>query len=386
MNTFSFVGYLKPAKNSETRKNFEVQTYDSGWMSERLRFTVVAGDNTHFVEINAGRWKQEDKNVIYGFTKGDANKKGEAVQIPWSQRNSESVIEKMAGWKIFTIDLDTYQHRKEVEESGDTEAIEKSNKKRKHFLAGTEFCEYVNKVINSEKIKDVKFRVSGNVNYTYSENKDRYYSTYEVTKIYRVDDSVEPSSEVNIDFYFAENCIDSTDYDETGKAIVSGWTPFYDSTTKKNWYCPITLAMRFGTDDKGKKQLKGWNKIFGKFEDDEIRRIVLSCEQINGAQKVDISYEDLDEDTRDNIDFGIITLEDAIRDLGGQMYGDRIQEIRISKPGRGFSKGSETTMYSLDDMKQKPVKEIVSKAEDDDEEKDEEEPDIDLFSDDEDDL
>lgn len=374
MNTFSFIGYLKPVKNSETRKNFEIKTYDSGWMSERLRFSVLAGDNTHFVEINAGRWKEENKNIIYGIAKSENGKKGEPFQVPFSKRNDPEIIEKMAGFRVYTVDLDTDQHRKEVEDSGDADAIAKSHGKLKHFLAGTEFCEYVNKLVNNEKIKGVKFRVNGNVNYTYSEKNDRYYSTYEVTKIYRVDDSVEPSSEINIDFYFTENAVDSTDYDDTGKAIVSGWTPFYDGNTKKNWYCPIALVMRFGTDDKGKKQLKGWNKIFNKFEDDTVRRILLSCEQINGAQKVDISYDDLDEDTKDNIDFGIITLEDVIRDLGGQMYGDRIQEIRIIKPGRGFTKGSETTMYSVEDMAQKPVREIV-KADDDEDE------DIDLFDD-----
>lgn len=378
MNTFSFVGYLKPSKNSEDRKNFEVKTYDSGWMSERLRFMVVADNNTHFVEINAGKWKDDSKNVIYSYIKGDANKKGEAIQIPWSKRNDESVIEKIAGFRVMTVDLDTYQHRKEIEDSGDAEAIAKSNSKRKHFLAGTEFCEYVNKLVNSDKIANVKFRVNGNVTYTYSEKNDRYYSTYEVTKIYRVDDSVELSSEVNIDFYFTKHAVDSDDYDETGKAIVNGWTPFYDSSTKKNWYCPITLAMRLGTDDKGKKQLKGWKKIFEKFEDDEIRRILLSCEQINGAQKVDITYDDLDEDTKDNIDFGIISLEDVIKDLGGQMYGDRIQEIRINKPGRGFTKGSETTMYTVDDMNKKPVREIAAKVKADDDE------DVDLFSSDDD--
>lgn len=378
MNTFSFVGYLKPSKNSEDRKSFEVKPYDSGWMSERLRFMVVADNNTHFVEINAGKWKDDSKNVIYGYTKGGVNKNGEAVQIPWSQRNSESVIDNMAGWKVFTVDLDTYQHRKEVEDSGDAEAIAKSHSKRKHFLAGTEFCEYVNKVVNNEKVKDVKFRVNGNVTYTYSEKNDRYYSTFEVNKIYRVDDSVESSSEVNIDFYFTEHAVDSDDYDETGKAIVNGWTPFYDSFTKKNWYCPITLAMRLGTDDKGKKQLKGWKKIFEKFEDDEIRRILLSCEQINGAQKVDITYDDLDEDTKDNIDFGIISLEDVIKDLGDQMYGDKIQEIRINKLGRGFTKGSETTMYTVDDMNKKPIREIAAKVKTDDDD------DVDLFSSDDD--
>ena len=48
----------------------------------------------------------------------------------------------------------------------------------------------------------MKFRVNGNVTYRYSEKKDQYYSTYEVTKIYRVDDDADVSSEVNIDFYF----------------------------------------------------------------------------------------------------------------------------------------------------------------------------------------
>lgn len=371
-NTFSFVGYLKPIREKENFKGFTTTKFDSGWMTERLRFNVIAGDNRHLVEINAGRWQQEDKNVIYGFTKPENGKKGESFQIPWGERTNPDMINKMAGWKVFTVDLDTYNHRQELEKSGDTEGLAKANSRRKHFLAGTDFCEYVNKVVNSEKIKDTKFRVNGIINYTYSEKNDRYYSTYEVTKIYRVDDDKEPESTVNIDFYFAENPVDSEDYVETGKAIANGYTAFYDNSTKKNWYCPISLVMRFGTDDKGKKKVKGWEKIFGKFEDDTIRRMVLECEQIDGAQKVDISYDDLSDDTKEMIDFGIISLEDAIKDAGGSMYGDTIHEIRIKGPGKGFSKGSETTVYSLDDMKKKPSKEV------------EKEEDTDLFDDDDD--
>lgn len=369
-NTFSFVGYLKPIKEKEKFKGFTATKFDSGWMTERLRFNVIAGDNRHLVEINAGRWQQEDKNVIYGFTKPENGKKGEPFQIPWNERTNQDMIDRMVGWRVFTVDLDTYNHRQELEQSGDTEGLAKSNSRRKHFLAGTDFCEYVNKVVNSDKFKDTKFRVNGTVNYTYSEKNDRYYSTYEVTKIYRVDDDKEPESTVNIDFYFAENPVDSEDYAETGKAIANGYTAFYDNSTKKNWYCPISLVMRFGTDDNGKKKVKGWEKIFGKFEDDTIRRMVLECEQIDGSQKVDISYDDLSDNTKEMIDFGIISLEDAIKDAGGSVYGDTIHEIRIKGPGKGFSKGSETTVYSLEDMKKKPSKEA------------EKEEDSDLFDDD----
>lgn len=358
-NTFSFVGYLKPIKDTETWKSFTVTDFNSGWMNERLVFNVIAGSNRHRVEINAGRWKEESKNTIYGFTKGDANKKGEAIQIPWSKRNDPKVIDDMAGWKVFTVDTDTYQHRKELEEAGETEALEAANKKRKHFLAGTEFCEYVNRVVNSEKIKDMKFRVNGNITYKYSEKNDRYYSAYEVTKIYRVNDDEKVASDVNIEFYFAEGAMDNSTYEDTGVAIVNGFTPYYDATTKKTWYCPIDLAMRFGVDESGLKKIKGWKKTFDKFEDDEIRKVNLACSQIDGAERVEITYDDLDDETKENIDFGLTTLEDAIAEAGGSMIGDSIHEIRIDKLGRGSSKGSETTVLTLDDMKKKPFKEEI---------------------------
>lgn len=362
MATFSFVGHLRPIKDSDKIKGFATTAYDSGWMNERLRFNVIAGDNRHMVEINAGRWKDEAKNVIYGFTKSENGKKGEAIQIPWAKRNNPEIIDSMAGWKVFTVDTETYKNRKALEEAGDTEALEAANKKRKHFLAGTEFCEYVNRVVNSDKMKDMKFRVNGNVNYSYSEKNDRYYATYEVTKIYRVDDDVEVTSEVNLDFYFAEGAMDDSDYAETGKAIVNGYTSYYDSNIKKTCYCPINLVVRCGSDADGLKKVKGWKKIFSKFEDDEIRKINLSCQKIDGAQRVAITYDDLDEDTKENIDFGIITLEDAIRDLGGSMFGDKIQEIRIDSLGRGSSKGSETTMFTVEDIAKKPVMEKVEEA------------------------
>ena len=363
MNTFSFVGYLRPIKSTEKWNSFSTTKFDSGWMNERLVFNVKAGDNTHRVEINAGRWTDEAKNVIYGFTKGSGDKKGEAIQIPWAKRNDPDVIESMAGWKVFTVDTETFAHRNTLEESGDTEALAAANKKRKQFLAGTEFCEYVNKVVNSEKTKDMKFKVKGNITYRYSEKNDQYYSAYEVTKIYRVDDDEDVSSEVNVEFYFAENAMDASDYEETGKAIVNGWTPYYESSLKKTCYCPITLALRFGTDADGLKTIKGWKKTFNKFEDDEVRKVNLKCQQIDGAQRVAITYDDLDDDTKENIDYGLITLEEVIREMGGNMFGEKIQEIRIEKLGRGSSKGSETTMFTVEDMNAKPVSVVVEETE-----------------------
>ena len=370
MVSFNWVGKIVPVKDTENFKGYEEKCYDSGWMSQKLRFNFVAGTNRHLVEINGSRWKDDKKNsVVYTYSKAEEGQKSQPIQIAWSKRNDENEIAKVAGSRLFTVDTETYQHRKELEENGETEALEAANKKCRHFMAASDFVDFARKVVYSDKIANWTFRVRGNVNYSYSEKTGKYYASYEVQKIYRVDESVEPTSEMNVNFFFAEGAVDSDSYDETGKAIVNGWTNFYDSNTKKSWFCPLTLALRGDTDEKGKKKLSVWEKVFGKFEDDEIRKINLTCSKIDGAEKMDIKLEDLDEDTQMNIEAGLISLQDAIRDAGGKMFGDRVQEIRIDKLGRGSSKGSETTAYTMDDVNAKPHKE-------------EEEEVVDLFEDD----
>ena len=375
MAQFNMVGKIVPIKDTESFKGYEEKKFNSGWMTQKLRFNFIAGTNRHLVEINAGKWADDKKNsVVYTYSKAEEGKKSEPIQIKWDKRNDPSEIEKVAGSRIFTVDTDTYQNRKVMEENGDDEALEASKKKCRHFIAGCDFLDFAKKVVYSDKIKEWTFRIRGTVNYSYSEKTGQYYANYEVQKIYRVDESTEPSSELNVNFFFAEGAMDSSDYDETGKAVVSGWTPFYDSNTKKSWFCPISLVLRGDTDEKGKKRIAVWEKVFSKFEDDEIRKINLSCSKIDGAEKCDIKLEDLDEDTQDNVNAGLISLADAIRDAGGQMFGDRIQEIRIEKLGRGSSRGSETTAYSVEDCNTKPHKE-EEKAETVDD-------DVDIFSDD----
>jgi hypothetical protein len=357
--SFNWVGKISPIKDTDKFKGYEEKVFDkSGWMTQKLRFNFIAGTNRHLVEINAGKFKDDKKNsVVYTYSKAEEGKKSEPIQIKWDKRNDPSEIEKVAGSRIFTVDTDTYQNRKALEENGDDEVLEASKKKCRHFIAGCDFVDFAKKVVYSDKIKDWTFRIRGVVNYTYSESTGKYYANYEVQKIYRVDESTEPSSELNVNFFFAEGAVDSSDYDETGKAIVSGFTPFYDGNTKKSWFAPISLVLRGDTDEKGKKRLAVWEKVFSKFEDDEIRKINLTCSKIDGAEKCDIKLEDLDEDTQMNIEAGLISLADAIRDAGGQMYGDRIQEIRIEKLGRGSSKGSESSVYTVDDVNAKPHKE-----------------------------
>lgn len=352
MSSFSFVGKIVPVKDTEKFKGYTETVYDSKWMKQRLVFNVVAGDNRHLVEINAGKWQDDKKNsVIYTMSRATDGKKSEKIQIPWEKKNDPKVIETVAGNRIFTIDTDTYSHRKELKDNGETEALEESEKKRRHFLAATDFCDFAKKVVYSDKIKDWTFRINGTVVYTYSEKTGMYYSTYEVNKIYRVDDDAETSSDVNIEFFYDENFMDKDSLEETGKALMSGYTQFYDQNTQKKWFCPITLVLR---DDAEKVGLI--EELLSDFDESEICRTVLSCQAINGAQKRDVNIEDLDEKTQKAIKAGLMDEAVAIRNAGGQVYGERLQEIRFNK----IVKNSESTVYTLENCTEKPHKEEVS--------------------------
>lgn len=346
MATFSFVGKIVPVKDKENFKGYTETVYDSKWMKQRLVFNVISGDNRNLVEINAGRWQNDAKNtMVYTMSKAEKGKESKKIQIPWEKRTDPAEIEKVAGYRIFTVDTDTYKNRKAVEESGDKAALEASNKKRKHFIAGTDFCDYAKKVVYSEKIKDWMFRVNGNIIYTYSEKTGKYYQTYEVNKIYRVDENAEPAVDVTMEFFFADGFMDKESLEETGKAIMSGYTQFYDSNTESNWFCPIALVMRGDKD-----VINITEELLSNFEDSEVCKALLSCQAINGAQKRDVKIEDLDERTQKAIKAGVMSEAQAIRNVGGQVYGDRIQEIRFQE----ILKHSEPTAYTIEKCMEKP--------------------------------
>ena len=349
MSSFSFVGKIVPVKDTDNFKGYTETVYDSKWMKQRLVFNVVAGDNRHLVEINAGRWQDDKKNnTIYTMSRATEGKKSEKMQVAWDKRNDPETIDKVAGNRVFTIDTDTFKHRQELEDNGEDAALEESKKKRRHFLAGSDFCEFAKKVVYSDKIKDWSFRINGNVVYTYSEKNGRYYQSYEVNKIYRVDDDATPVSDVNIPFYFTEDFMNKDAIDETGKAIMSGYTTFYDSNTKKDWFCPVEIAVRGNSETADITE-----EVLSNFAEAEVCKAVISCQAINGAQRRDVNIEDLDERTLKAIKAGLMTEAQAIRNAGGQVFGDRIQEIRLKE----ILKHSEPTVYTSTDCIASPHKE-----------------------------
>ena len=350
---FEIIGTLKAIKDSDKFSAMEVKDFNSGWQSTRYRWNILSGSNRFMVEINGGKWTDDKKNRIMTLAKAEPGKKAEKLEVKWEDRRSSDIIEKVAGFRIYTCNLLTYDERKALEEEG---REEEAKKKNHQFLEKTEFAALVQKVINSGKYANAKFRILGTVDFQYSEKNNMYYRTLSVDKMYKVSDDTPCKAEMTLNTFYTEDAIDDGSYEDTKKYFFNCFTDYYFSSIKANRFVPLTLVINGNGDEKAEKKASAFKKKLSEFDNEAtVRKCGLVCDMIDGAESLAITYDDLDEETRDNIDMGLIELEEAIKALGGAMNGPRITEYRIKSLARNSAKGSEATVYSEDDLRKLPV-------------------------------
>lgn len=399
-NNFQFVGKIALGKDSEKFHPIERKTFQSGWMNTTVRFNCISGTNRILCMTQGGKWTDDKKNTVKTFGKSTTDEngkvtKGAAIDIPWAKRFDADQIDKVAGFKKFVVDTGDYKMRYKLQdlvaafENGSVTdemmeqagidnlddakaALEKSQAKRKEFLSEWDFAEYMTKVASSDKLKDKLFNVSGTYEVQYSAEKDRFYTNYHVNRVTLAAEDAEPKTEMKVDFFYGENAWDDSNFEETNRCFVNGWINYYDSNLKKNGFKDVVIVVR---EENEKKR----NALKRKFAvDDGIKQIGLTLSVIEGAEVIELTMDMLDEETREDIECGLLDFEDVKRELGGRAIGDRISELRFAEltPKKNVA---QDTVYTAEDMC--PAKEDV--VEDNDSDDDEEI--VDIF-DDEDDL
>jgi hypothetical protein len=269
-------------------------------------------------------------------------------------------MEKVAGFRIYTCNLLTRDEQDELKAEGREEEV---NKKNHQFLEQTEYAALVKRVIDSGKYDDAKFRITGTVDFQYNAKDNRFYRTLTVQKMYKVPSDTPCKAEMTINTFYTEDSIDDTMYDDTQKYIFNCYTDYYFGSIKENRFVPMSLIIKGSGDDKAVKRAEAFKKKLTEFDDEAtVRKCGLVVDMIDGAEEQAITYDDLDDDTKENIDLGLISLEDAIKGLGGNMYGPRVTEYRVKALARNSAKGSEATIYTEDDLRKLPV---IEEKEDD---------------------
>lgn len=389
------IGKISLGKETEKFHPYSETTYDSGWVKRRIMFNAICGDNRHLLTVDAGAFS-DGHGDVYTFSKGsvDANGnkvKGESLKIPFKDRLTSPKLAEVAEFKKFVFDLEKPNRRYKLEKAAEkikegisltdeelkelgieieTDVkgeLEKSNKKKHEFISEWDFVEFIKKVIDSGKYNDKKFFIRGNANYSYSDKNQKVYENYVPQRIYLADDDAEEYSTATIKMIYGADAVDEMSAEEKGKYYVSGYMMEYDNNRKANIPVPVVVTIPVASTDASDKDKKKVEAIKRKFivEDDTFKELGIEVNMLNGAQKVEITEDMLTEEQKDDLECGLITLDDIRADLGGNVYGDRVQEYQFAKIARGFTKGRNDTVYTTEDMIIKPIEEELPEGTDD---------------------
>lgn len=393
---FEMTGKLSISKETDKFHPYTENKYEtSGWVRKQLLFNATCGDNRHMLSVTAGAFG-DGHGDVYTFTKSSVDEngnkvKGEPIKIPFKERLTSPRIAEVAEFKKFIFDLEkpgrryklekaaekvkegtslTDEELKELEisqESDVNEALEKSNKRRHVFISEWDFVDFIRKVINSEKYKNKKFFIRGNGEYQYSDKNERVYESYVPTRIYLADDDAKETSTATFNILFNSESLDDMSVEEKGKYYVNGYMMEYDSNRKENIPVPVSITIPLPSEDVDDKAKRRVESIKHKFmvEDDSIKEYGVVVKMLNGAQKTEITEDMLTEEQREDLDCGLITMDDIRAELGGSVYGERIKEYKFLKPARGFTKGRVDTVYTEDDLVIKPLEEELPDGVDD---------------------
>ena len=383
---FEMTGKLSISKETDKFKPYSEKKYDSGWVSRKLMFNVTCGDNRHMLTVNGGSFA-DGHGDVYTYSKSGVDEngnrvKGENLIIPFKDRLTSPKLDEVADYRKFIVDLEEHGRRRKLEnalnkikegtdlideelkdlgvenQSDVKEAFEKSKKKHHEFISEWDYAEFIKKVIDSDKYKDKNFYIRGSVDFQYNEDSGKVYESYVPSRIYLADDDATPSSTATVNILFNSESLDTMSYEEKNKYYVNGYTMEYNRNRKANIPIPITIVIPGVTEDASDKDKRKVESMKRKFvvEDDSVKEYGMIVNMLNGAQRVEITEDMLTDEQKEDLDNGLITMEDIRDDLnGGTVYGERIREYQFVKPARGFTKGRQETCYTSDDLAIKPL-------------------------------
>ena len=382
MAVFNFCGKISLPKQTEKFNPIDKRDFNSGWTNTTVKFNCLSGTNRVLCMAQGGKWINDKKNVIktFGKTTTDENgkvTKGDKIEISWAKRFDEKEIAKVAGFRKFICDtgdtkmryklqdlVNAFENKTVTDEMMEQvgidniddakEALEKSVAKKRVFLSEWDFAEHIAKVAASDKFKNKLFYISGNYDIQYNEDKQQFYTNYHVNRVVLAPDDAEPATTIKVDFYFGEDAWDDGNYEDTGKCYINGWTNYYDNNVKKTGFKPIVVAV--------KEDEKKLNALKRKFNvEDGIKQIGLTLNVIDGADRQEITMEMLDDETREDIEAGLLDFESVKREMGGNVVGERISELRFVEltPKKNTV---QDTVYTIENMC--PAKVSADNAED----------------------
>ena len=334
--TFEFVGKLKKIeKETDKFKAFDEKRYDSGWTNQTFKFNAINGNNSHIMQIRAGFWSKADGSVdsskmkIYTQSKAEGGAKSQQMEVAFADRANPEVLSRVAYSRKFDINLNTPGEAKDPS-------------KDHEFVFEGDFMTALRKLMDNPKFMERRVKIRGNMEIQYGDSTGIFYRTFIPTRISFAGDDEKDLMRVSLDLIYGSDAIDEGD---DGVLRVNCYHRYYDSNYRKDTCkgqatCPIQFVV------KDSKIFDLVRRRFTNFPDEcSFAKADVMLDVINGTEMVSLTYDDLSDEAKENIDFGLSTLEDEIRLAGGTVFGDRVTELLFAS-----SRNIQGTAYEAEDL------------------------------------
>lgn len=355
--TFTFIGDVVTGKELVSTKRL---SDTSKWFRTRLNFGVKCENNTQFLNIEH---LHEPNNMTCKIFFED----GTSQDIALKDTINPSIISKVSDMNKIIIDLEQDFQKK-------TEYTQLYFKRRTHQIKEDktdddiakikEYTDLINELANNRVefihmkdvinflenslglIKDCKIKVTGNVKPNFYNGKNNLQ--YIPTRIELVPKDTPSQLKIFVDFFFDKDGI--SDMEEEKRMIFNG---YMGSVTKKaDRLYPLTTILDYSkvnTDNEEELNvLKYLKSQFAIKDKEQIHKIGLELNIINGSQVVEFDETCLTDNQLMGIRLGLNTIEDFRPK--GTVYGHRIQELRIAKPDlRNYPEGA-IEVFDIDEL------------------------------------
>lgn len=302
-------------------------TSDSGYTYSKMKFGVKTKDgNIVFTELMGGYSTVKD-NYVYSFGK---NKDIGQMKIDWADRKDAKILEDVADFKKLKFNFEGTDENEGVSLIAEYDAVEYIHDNLKK---GTRIFVYGDVVVERYKGKDGKMIT----NTKYIPKKIRLAGEDEVNK-----------AELTLNFVFDNEVLDLDALMSEGRIDVQGYVTTYMKEVKQNIFVPASYIIDFNhlkeqmpeihpetgdaiDKDKMIETMKMVYQNFFKVDGDDIMLTQWKAELVTGTTQSEVSDEDFTEEQKMLIELGMLTKEQARKDLRTR-GGDRINEIRLIRP------------------------------------------------------
>ena len=250
-------------------------------------------------------------------------------------------------------------------------------------LSDWDFVEFVEK--NTELFQGKRLKMLGNIEI--SEYNNRVYDKYIVNKIYEAKEYDLNKFEATYGIFFKDGALNKDDLKINGNVILEGFTDYYKKDAKnKTAYAKLDFKFDFSkvlevikdektpaeTKEKLTKRIEFMLKQFEQtFKDGTTESLksdkVYYCDWkvrvVRGTEEKEITIEDLSDNQKGLIEYGIKTFDDIKAEMRGSLKGDKISELRLVSPSGKNPNGAEEAGIEIEDLFNAEVETPTAKVE-----------------------